>query len=123
MCADVTYNGRCFCGGFKYTCTRKVFKLTNCHCGVCHKATGAAFYTAFDMPRSCITITEATIDTFYESSERVKCHFCNKCGTTIYDEIIAIPDTLVVNVSSLEGYPEASVGVEMFVKYKAPWHL
>ena len=122
MCAEVKYNGGCLCGGFKYTYTGERFQLTNCHCNKCHKATGAALYTTFVIPRSCVTITEAVTDTFYESSEGCRRHFCNRCGTNIYDEITAISDTLVVSVSTLEEYPAASVGSEIFVNYKAPWH-
>ena len=122
MCADVTYKGRCLCGGFKYTYTGERFQLTNCHCGLCRKATGAALYTAFIISRTCVTIAEATTDTFFVSSEGVKRHFCNKCGTSLYDEVTALPDTLVVSVSTLEEYPETSVEAEMFVNYKVPWH-
>ena len=54
MCAEVTYSGGCLCGGFKYTNTGERFQLTNCHCNKCHKATGAALYTTFVIPRSCV---------------------------------------------------------------------
>ena len=122
MCAEVTYKGGCLCGGFKYTYTGERFQLTNCHCGLCHKATGAALFTVFVIPRSCVTITEAATDTFYESSEGVERHFCNRCGTSIYDDAPASADTLTMSVSTLEEYPETSVGGEMFVNYKVPWH-
>ena len=42
--------------------------------------------------------------------------------TSLYDEVTALPDTLVVSVSTLEEYPETSVEAEMFVNYKVPWH-
>ena len=122
MCAEVTYTGGCLCGGFKYTYTGKMFPLVNCHCGICKKATGAALYTVFVVPRSCVTITEATTDAFYESSEGCRRHFCNRCGTSLYDEINVIPDMLTMSVSTLAEYPQTSVGGEMMVHYKAPWH-
>ena len=122
MCAEVKYSGGCLCGGFKYTYSGKRFQLLNCHCNKCQKATGAALYTVFIIPRSYVTITETATDTFYESSEGVERHYCNRCGTSIYDANTALPDMIVLSVSTLDEYPETSVGSEMFANYKAPWH-
>ena len=122
MCAEVTYKGGCLCGGFRFTYTGKMFQLNSCHCNKCQKATGAAFYTLFVIPRSCVTITEAATDTFYESSEGARRHFCNKCGASIYDEVTALPDTIIISVSTLDEFPETNMEAEMFVNYKTPWH-
>ena len=122
MCADVTYSGGCLCGGFKYIYTGEIFQPLNCHCNKCQKATGAALYTLVFIPRSRVTITEAATDTFYASSEGIQRHFCNRCGTSLYDEVTILPDMIFISASTLDEYPETSIASESFVNYKAPWH-
>ena len=42
--------GSCLCGGIRYEIDAELKAVSNCHCGQCRKASGAAFGTGATIP-------------------------------------------------------------------------
>ena len=105
MGEEVGYTGGCLCQGIQYKYTGKFEKMFNCHCGICRKATGAAFYTLVIAERSKFSITEAATMGTYQSSERIKRHFCTRCGCSFYDDPARFPDIVFLSASTLDKDP------------------
>ena len=77
-----THEGGCLCGKIRYRVAGETNNVTNCHCGMCQKAAGAAFVTWAEFPSDAVTwLTEEPV--WYRSSDIGKRGFCPSCGTTL----------------------------------------
>jgi hypothetical protein len=76
--------GGCLCGAVRYT-ARSAGEVTNCHCRMCQRSTGAAFAT---WVRACLVDSTGQISRF-RSSGKVQRGFCPACGSSlmmVYDD-------------------------------------
>ena len=113
--------GSCLCGGFKYMVKNPLNILMNCHCGMCRKAIGAAFFSAFMLPKDDFVLLEASTVASYRSSEHVLRYFCQRCGCSTHGEDPNYPNVYCLIPGTLDGDPAIKVSGECFTKYKAPW--
>ena len=44
------WTGGCLCGAVRYRATVDPIRVVNCHCGMCRRASGAAFLTHVHFP-------------------------------------------------------------------------
>lgn len=75
--------GRCLCGAVKLSVDAPPRDVHHCHCGMCRRATGAAFATLAWFPRDAIVWT-AGAPARYRSSAIAERGFCARCGTSLY---------------------------------------
>lgn len=74
--------GGCFCGEIRYEVGGAPFHLTNCHCSICRRTTGAPFVTWFSVPRSEFRFVQGTPNRF-RSTPKAARTFCPRCGTQL----------------------------------------
>ena len=74
--------GGCLCGAIRYRVEGSPKRVSNCYCGMCQRANGAAFATgaAFEPDKLMITKGEPKA---YASSEEFTRLFCPDCGSPI----------------------------------------
>jgi hypothetical protein len=102
--------GGCFCGKVRYEAAGVPFNLTNCHCSMCRRTTGAPFVAWFSVPRSDFRVV-AGAPTRFRSSSTATRSFCPACGTQLTFAGDDYPNEIDVTTCSLDD-PEVLPPVE-----------
>jgi hypothetical protein len=96
--------GGCLCGKVRYEISAKPISTANCHCRTCQKAVGAAYFPAFFVPASALTITgdykefastAASGNTMYRG-------FCPECGTSLFGRNSKFTEIRPVSAATLD---------------------
>ncbi|MBW2419785.1 MAG: GFA family protein [Deltaproteobacteria bacterium] len=114
-------HGGCLCSGVRYEIDSSVEDMTNCHCGMCRKAHGAAYATFVTVQGKSFRYTqgEELVET-YQSSPELGRAFCRVCGSSL---AVIEPKTAEVFVAAgtLDEDPGIRPESHIFVGSKAPW--
>jgi hypothetical protein len=114
-------HGSCLCSGVEYEVDGAVRDMTNCHCGMCRKAHGAAYATFVTARGKDFRFFNDTATTeIYTSSPELERVFCRVCGSSI---AVIEPKTAEVFVAAgtLDDDPGVRLESHIFVASKAPW--
>jgi hypothetical protein len=113
--------GSCLCSKIHYEIDGPVTDMTNCHCGMCRKAHGAAFATVLTAQEKDFRWTRGAefLET-YPSSKELNRLFCRVCGSSL---AVTEPKTgeVFVTAGTLDEDPGVRPGSHIFVGSKAPW--
>jgi hypothetical protein len=71
--------GQCFCGFVRYGTEGGPYNVTNCHCSICRRLSGAAFVTWFSVPVATFRFL-TNEPTTIRSSKHGRRTFCPRCG-------------------------------------------
>jgi len=93
--------GGCLCGEIRYETTGEPFHLTNCHCSMCRRASGAPIVAWFSVPREELRWVQGAPKR-YRSSTQATRSFCARCGTALTYEADAYPDEIDITTCSLD---------------------
>ncbi len=80
-------SGGCLCGAVRFTCSAPPSLVSYCHCRMCQKATGSAFWISANFSRDAVA-WEGSV-TQRRSSPLAMRGFCNACGSPLtfaYDD-------------------------------------
>ena len=96
--------GGCLCGKIRYEISAMPVNTANCHCRTCQKAVGAAYFPAFFVPASALSITgdykefasiAASGNTMYRG-------FCPECGTSLFGRNSKFTNIRPVSAATLD---------------------
>jgi hypothetical protein len=73
--------GRCLCGAVTFSAEHAEAAHHACHCGMCRRWSGAAFFAA---QTAGVTFTGGEQLGRYASSEWAERGFCKQCGTALF---------------------------------------
>lgn len=76
------WTGGCLCGAVRYRADADPVRAVSCHCGMCRRASGAAFLTFVHFPRHAF-VWSAAEPARYRSSPEAERGFCPHCGSTL----------------------------------------
>jgi len=99
--------GGCFCGSVRYEAGGAPFHLTNCHCSICRRTTGAPFVAWFSVPRSQFRFVQGT-PTRFRSTPKGTRTFCPQCGSQLtfeHDEAVDEVDVTTCTLDDPERLP------------------
>jgi hypothetical protein len=113
--------GSCLCGEIKFE-IEKVRALTNCHCSVCRKATGASFSTNAHVrsERFKMISGEDLIDPGFEWMPGHARSFCKRCGSPA-PKFIEATGMVSVPAGLIEDDPGVRLSMHVFTSSKVPW--
>ena len=97
----VTWTGGCSCGAVRYRATADPIRAVNCHCGMCRRASGAAFLTHVHFAIEAFTWTQGE-PTRWRSSAAAERGFCARCGSTLTMHESVLDDRVQVSLGSLD---------------------
>ncbi|MFP6688910.1 MAG: GFA family protein, partial [Alphaproteobacteria bacterium] len=72
--------GGCLCGAVRYEIDGAADSISNFHCGMCHKASDAAFVTWIGVAHERLRYTQG-VPASYRSSDIASRSFCGTCGS------------------------------------------
>lgn len=115
-------NGRCLCGGVRYTIKRPPRVMYHCHCSICRRSTGASFATAAIASLSDFSVTAGQdLVANFESSKGIRRHFCSRCSSPLYALAERAPRDLWLSCGTLDGDPQVQPLFHRNVGDRAPW--
>jgi len=89
-----TIEGRCLCGDVRYTSTAEPVVVALCHCTHCQRQSGGAFSVNVGVPKGALTFVAGTPQVYADtgdSGQPVYRHFCGRCGSPIFSDVVARP--------------------------------
>lgn len=105
--------GSCLCGSVRYHVAAPLTEASACHCVQCRKQTGFALASA-NVAKSAVTIEPTESLTWFQSSEKVRRGFCNRCGSTLFWEPLHRDWTSVV-LGAIDGPTGVKLERHIFV--------
>ncbi len=115
--------GSCLCGRVRFRIEGALPAFGNCHCSICRKATGSAFWTAGPVQASTFTWLSGDGSVrWYESSPGCLRGFCACCGSTLAMQERRSPEIISISVAALDTQPTQGLVANQFVGSKAPWY-
>jgi hypothetical protein len=111
-------SGGCLCGRVRYSATGTPLNVRICHCRICQKATGQAFFARAVYPRSAVTIDGET--QAYHSTPELARHFCPQCGTPLF-ALRAEADIIAVALGTLDEPGALPPEVNVFTATAVAW--
>lgn len=120
MGANRTLEGKCLCGGVRYSVADEFSYAMNCHCSNCRRATGAAFKPFGGIERSKLAITAGEDNVLRYGGDNAHDVHCRTCGSLMYS---VVRDGAFVHVTygTLVDAPTMRPTRHIFVGSKAPW--
>lgn len=115
-------NGSCLCGAVKYSLKSEPQMAFNCHCRTCRKMTGSAFEAVVLIDEAGFKIGQGEdCLTVYQISRKARKHFCNRCGTPIYNRHRLAPGKVIVHIGSLDDPARIKPSVNLHAQDMLPW--
>lgn len=116
--------GSCLCGAIRFTIDAPVKELRACHCRNCQKASGAGGSVNAVLPASAFRITKGTPKRYSahaDSGRLLHRHFCADCGSPIYSQREATPETVVVRAGLFDNPGEMRIAGNIWTASARPW--
>ncbi|HWA63142.1 MAG TPA: GFA family protein [Caulobacteraceae bacterium] len=114
-----SHAGGCFCGAVRYAAEGAPLNVRVCHCRICQRTTGAAFFARAMFPRAKVSVTGETVAT--PSSHRLNRVRCAHCGTPLFAEPIDLPETISVNLVTLDDPNALKPTMHIWTSSKLAW--
>ena len=93
--------GGCLCGAVRYRLAACARDVGYCHCRQCRRSGGGPAMVWATVPRSALSVV-AGEPKLFRSSQDAERAFCDACGSQILWRSSHEPDTLDLNVASLD---------------------
>ncbi len=121
-----TITGGCMCGAVRYEANEPPIEAGTCHCRMCQRATGSAFWAGAAFPRSAFRFTKGEPKR-YQSSSIAERSFCPDCGSPVVSRYLVPvrtsmhPDMVWVHIGTLDKPEAASIDSHYGVESQLPW--
>ena len=116
--------GSCLCGEIRYTIDVPVTELRACHCTHCQKASGAGGSVNAPLPSSAFTLTHGTpkrLTVTADSGRTLHRYFCGDCGSPIYSQRPAAPETITVRAGTFDNPDPMRITTHIWTRSARPW--
>jgi len=94
------YAGRCLCGAVRYVATGAPVNVRICHCDLCKRVSGSAFYARALFPKTAVAI-EGEIARVHSSPDLERL-FCPRCGSPLFAARHSKPQWIAITLGSLD---------------------
>ena len=120
---SVEYEGGCFCGSVRFSCTAEPAFSFYCHCSDCQRTGGGPFAVGLMVPSESFNVRGdlQAYTTIGSSGQEVHRHFCPRCGSGIYLETAAVPGNVFLKAGVLDDAGWVKPEMHIFTVTKQPW--
>jgi hypothetical protein len=115
--------GGCLCGQVRYEIKVEPRLQLLCHCSSCRKHTGSAFSMSALVPRDEIEMA-GPLKTYLDkgdSGNEIKRVFCPNCGSSLFSEVAARPDSLALKAGTIDDPSWFKPRVNLWTDSALPW--
>ncbi len=120
-----TMTGGCLCGAIRYTVDAAITELRACRCTNCQKASGTGGSVNAVIPGAALKITQGTPKRYsavVDSGRTLHRYFCGDCGSPLFSQRAASPDSYVLRAGSLDdGAANAKIVSYIWTRSARPW--
>jgi hypothetical protein len=96
--------------------------MGRCHCEQCRKASGAEFATNGSVDKATFRVVAGEdLLARWESSPGQRRVFCSRCGSPLFKEDDARPDSVRLRLGGLDSEPKQKPQFHVFVSEKPAW--
>jgi hypothetical protein len=97
-----TRRASCRCGQLSVETTGEPVRVSVCHCLACQQRTGSAFSFQARFPLANVRMAGRSREWVRtaDSGNRVSYHFCPDCGSTVYYQLVNVPELVAVPVGA-----------------------
>jgi hypothetical protein len=114
--------GGCGCGAVRYEVSERPAGAAYCHCTRCQRRSGAAAQaSARVVPGSFRIVAGEEHVRRWAPAGGFEKAFCGACGSALFAQDPANPDTLAVRMGTFDGDPGVRPSARQFVADAAPW--
>jgi len=115
-------HGSCLCGEVRFRLDGDVINTANCHCSICRRTTGAAFNTVVLVRESEFRMAAGSdrLRT-YQLTERAVRHFCQVCGTAVYNTNEKFPGLVLVPLGAFDDPGRFVPTLNVYCESMLPW--
>ena len=116
--------GSCLCGAVRFSIDVPVKELRACHCRNCQKASGAGGSVNAVLPASAFRIKQGSPKRYSaraDSGRLLHRYFCGDCGSPVYSQRDAAPETVVVRAGLLDDAPDMKIAANIWTASARPW--
>ena len=109
--------GGCQCGDVRYECTAEREALYVCHCAECRKQSASAFGISVIVRRADLRLVKGDPRSWTrgtDSGRRLKCFFCQNCGSRLWHENEPPEQWASVKGGSLDVPPDLTEAVHIW---------
>lgn len=111
--------GGCLCGQVRWRASAAPANVRVCHCRLCQRATGGAFFARAIFRIEDLEHSGET--TSWPSSSRIDRHACARCGTPMFAAPRDPPARIGVSISTCDDPGAIRPECHIWVAAKAPW--
>ena len=114
------WTGGCLCGAVRYRADADPVRAVSCHCGMCRRASGAAFLTFVHFPRESFVWTMGE-PLRYRSSPEAERGLCRECGATLTMHETVLEDRVQACLGSLDRAGDVRPDDHVWTEAQLPW--
>lgn len=111
--------GQCLCGAIHYRLSGEPFSVSDCHCSVCRRESGAASLLNAGYRRADVTLRG--VPKYFRSSALARRGFCAACGSPLCYEADAEPESIWLTVGTHDDAGSLAPRDHLWVEDKLPW--
>ena len=113
--------GSCYCDQVTYELESEPTLIVNCHCDFCRSHSGSAFSSYVMYPLSSFKLITGERNIAEYTMERGTKHFCNNCGTPIYNIVKKNPEGCMIYLGTLENLDKFTPRRNIWCENKLEW--
>ena len=115
--------GHCLCRAVSYTINAKPFRMAQCHCKDCQRASGTGHMSLAFFKKDDVVIVgkTASYPSTADSGNINTRHFCPTCGSRVYGENSGRPGVIGIAVGCLDKNDWFSTQAVVYTKRRAAW--
>ena len=111
--------GGCLCGAVRYAAAGEPLNVRICHCRLCQKATGQAFFARAMFASDAVSIEGETAG--FHSSEDLERRFCPRCGTGLFAVRLSTSERLSVSLASFDDPQALTPETQIWTSSRIGW--
>jgi hypothetical protein len=113
------YAGGCLCGQVRWRATGEPANVRVCHCRLCQRATGGAFFARAVFLAADLAWAGET--TSWPTSPRIDRRSCARCGTPMFSCPKDPPARVGVSLATLDDRRALAPSIHIWVSEKLDW--
>ena len=112
--------GRCLCEHIHFSVSDDAVTVVNCHCNLCRKMNGSAFSTYVVVNESEFELVSGVLKTV-QVSEHASKHFCEQCGTPVYNKNPNLTGLTIVYLGALDSAAQLTPVMNIYCESQLHW--